>query len=86
MWKALVQPHVDYCSQLYFPHLSNQMQKIENLQQVYSKKIPEASHLNYWERLKYLKMYSQERRMERYRILYAWKILEGFLLTVGLCA
>ena len=27
MWKFLVQPHVDYCSQLYFPHLSSQMQK-----------------------------------------------------------
>ena len=84
MWKTLVQPHVDYCSQLYFPHLSTQMQKIENLQQIYTKKIPEVSHLNYWERLKSLKMLSQERRMERYRILYAWKILEGISPNCGL--
>jgi ribonuclease P/MRP protein subunit RPP40 len=84
MWKALVQPHVDYCSQLYFPHLSTQMQKIENLQQVYTKKIPEVSQLNYWERLKSLRIYSQERRMERYRILYAWKILEGISPNCGL--
>ena len=84
MWTALVQPHVDYCSQLYFPHLSRQMQKIERLQQAYSKKIPEVSHLNYWERLKHLKIYSQERRMERYRILYAWKILEGISPNCGL--
>jgi hypothetical protein len=41
------------------------MQKIENLQQNYTKKIPEVNHLNYWDRLKSLKMYSQERRMER---------------------
>ena len=84
MWKTLVQPHVDYCSQLYFPHLNSEMQKIENLQQTYTKKIPEVSHLNYWERLKMLKMYSQERRMERYRIIYAWKILEGISPNCGL--
>ena len=84
MWKTLVQPHVDYCSQLYFPHLSSEMQKIENLQQIYTKKIPEVSQLNYWERIKVLKLYSQERRMERYRILYSWKILEGFSPNCGL--
>ena len=76
MWKSLVQPHVDYCSQLYFPHLSSQMQKIENLQQVFTKKFLEVKNLNYWERLKFLKLYSQERRMERYRIFYAKEILE----------
>ena len=84
MWKTLVQPHVDYCSQLYFPHLSSEMQKIEKLQQIYTKKIPEVSQLNYWERIKVLKLYSQERRMERYRILYTWKILEGFSPNCGL--
>ena len=29
-------------------------------------------------------MYSQERRMERYRILYVWKIIEGFSPNCGL--
>ena len=28
-------------------------------------------------------MYSQERRMERYRILYMWKVLEGFVPNCG---
>jgi hypothetical protein len=84
IWKTLVQPNVDYCSQLYFPHLSSEVQQIENLQQIYTKKIPEVGHLNYWERLKMLKMYSQERRMERYRIIYAWKILEGISPNCGL--
>ena len=51
--------------------------KIENLQKQFTKKIPEVENLNYWERLKALKMLSQERRMERYRIIYTWKILEG---------
>ena len=84
MWKTLVQGHVDYCSQLYFPHKSSDMEKLENLQKIYTRKIPEVRDLNYWERLKYLKMNSQERRMERYRVIYVWKILEGFSPNCGL--
>ena len=77
MWKSLVQPNIDYCSQLWMPFKSGEMEKIENLQKKFTKKIPEVKNLNYWERLKALKMLSQERRMERYRIIYTWKILEG---------
>ena len=58
------------------PCKSGEMEKIENLQKQFTKRIPEVKHLNYWDRLKKLKMLSQERRMERYRIIYTWKILE----------
>ena len=84
MWKSLVQGHVDYCSQLYFPNKSSDMEKIENLQRIYTRKIPEVSSLNYWERLQKLKIYSQERRMERYRVIYIWKILEGISPNCGI--
>ena len=32
-------------------------------------------NLNYWQRLEMLKMYSLERRRERYLIIYTWKII-----------
>ena len=32
MWKQLLQPHIDYCSQLYFPGQSADLARIENLQ------------------------------------------------------
>ena len=70
-----VQPHVEYCSQLYFPHKSSDLEKIENLQKAFSRKFPEMKNLDYWERLKTLQIYSQERRMERYRCIYIWKII-----------
>ena len=60
------------------------MEKIENLQKNFFNRIPKVKHLNYWEKLKFLKMNSQERRMERYRILYVWKILENKALNCGL--
>ena len=40
--------------------------------------------MNYWERLRILKMNSQQRRFERYRIIYTWKILEGLVPNCGL--
>ena len=37
--------------------------------------------LEYWERLSALKMYAQERRRERYQIIYVWKVSQ--LLVSG---
>jgi hypothetical protein len=34
------------------------MEKLEELQRIYSRKIPEVSSLNYWEMLQKLEMYS----------------------------
>ena len=83
LWKTLVQGHIDYCSQLYFPAKSSDMEKIENLQRIFTRKIPEVKSLNYWQRLAHLGMYSQQRRMERYRAIYVWKILEGRVPNCG---
>ena len=38
---------------------------------------------NYWKTLKQLKLYSLERRRERYRIIYIWKILEQLVPNVN---
>ena len=38
---------------------------------------------NYWERLKILKIYSLERRRERYMILYIFKVFHGLVPNPG---
>ena len=83
LWKTLIQCHIDYCSQLYMPSQANGMQSIEKLFYNFSSKIPEVREENYWKRLHSLKMYSQESRMERYRIIYIWKTLEDFVPNCG---
>ena len=83
LWKTLVQCHIDYCSQLYFPGQAQGKQDIEKLFYNFTSKIPQVREENYWTRLTILKMYSQERRMERYRIIYIWKILEGYVPNCG---
>ena len=50
---------------------------IENIQRTFTKKIEGMEELNYHQRLKELKMYSMERRRERYVIIYGYQQLEG---------
>ena len=77
LWKALILCHLDYCSQLWSPHKTGDIQVIEMLQKAFISKIAGLQDLNYWEQLQELKMYSLERRRERYSIIYAWRVLEG---------
>ena len=49
---------------------------IESIQQTFTDKITEVQHLNNWERLHELKLYSLQRRRERYIIIYIWKITQ----------
>ena len=75
-WRTLVLPILDYCSQLWCPIKPGQIKQIESIQQSFTRKIANDSS-NYWERLSKFKMYSLQRRRERYRIIYVWKILES---------
>jgi hypothetical protein len=59
------------------------LSEIENLQRNLSSKIPSVRHLDYWSRLHHLQLLSQQRRLERYRIIYVWKILEGLVPNCG---
>ena len=76
LYKSLVLPHVDYCSVLVSPHKISEIKKLEGVQRSMTFKITALKHLNYYERLKALKLYSLQRRRERYRIIYTWKIIE----------
>ena len=66
IWKTIVQCHIDYCSQLYLPGNPADLERLENLQRFYTKKIPEVSQMDYWSRLQHLKMYSQQRKVQNH--------------------
>ena len=50
----------------------------------YSKTIPEFPNKTYWNIFSLLKMYSQQRRMKRYIILYTWKAIANLVLDCGI--
>ena len=70
LYKALTLPHMDYCSLIWSPSSATLTQKIERVQRLSTRNISGFRHLSYWDRLSSLKLYSIERRMERYQIIY----------------
>ena len=79
--RSLVQPRLDYCSQLWSPSDQTSINQLESVQRNLVDRIKDSKlqGMNYWEKLKDLKVYSQERRRERYRILFIWKISQGLV-------
>ena len=66
IWKTILQPKLDYCSQLWCPADQTNITKLESVMRSFTSKITGCSDLDYWDRLKLLKLYSQERQRERY--------------------
>lgn len=77
LFTTLVLPRIDYCSQLIFPYKQMEWKALEQAQRTLTSKISDIKELNYWQRLEALKMYSVQRRFERYSIIYTYKILEN---------
>ena len=83
LWKSLVLSIHDYCSQLWNPRKIGSIQSLEQVQHSFLSKINTAYDLSYWEQLSKLKLYSLQRRRERYLAIYVWKILEGFAPNIS---
>ena len=82
LWKQLILCDHDYCSQLWSPTKTGEIQDLELLQKAFVRKIYGMQTLSYWEQLLELKMYSMERRRERYMAIYTWRILEGHVPNI----
>ena len=83
LFKSLVQPHLDYCSPIWYPKSACQINKVERVQRVFTRQVQGMKHLSYWDRLKRLHIYSQQRRMERYKIIHVFKCLHSLIPTHG---
>jgi len=76
LYKSLVLSKIDYCSPLYMPMETGELRKLEKIQFDFTLRIEgmkasgEMYPINYWKRLESLKLYSIERRQERYAAMY----------------
>ena len=79
--RSLIQPRLDYCSQLWSPRDQHSINRLESVQRNFLSQIrgPGLQGKNYWEKLNDLRVYSQERRRERYQICCVWKISQGLM-------
>ena len=76
-------PILAYCCQLWNPWKAKDIQTIEAIQRsLHTKSLKYSTSLNYWVRLHELKLYSIQRRRERYIIIYIWKITQHMVPNI----
>ena len=85
--RSLIQPRLDYPSQLWSPRDQGSINRLEDVQKHFLSQMRDSmlDGMNYWEKLSFLRLYSQERRRERYQICFLWKqsqgLVEGYKLN-----
>ena len=85
LWKTIIQPVQDYASQLWSPvDQAGEILKLEAPLKSFTKRIKGLTKLSYWDRLKKINMYSVQRRMERYKIIYTWKTINDHVPRCGI--
>ena len=66
------------------PTEGQNLDKIEKVLKDFTKRLPGMKEQNYWDIIKTLRMNSQQRRLERYQIIYMWKIMQGLVPNPGI--
>ena len=77
MYNTYVKSKIEYCCIVWSPNQQGFINELEKIQKSFTSKIKDMEGLDYHARLKELKMYSLERRRDRYFIIYGWQQLEG---------
>ena len=77
LYKAIVLPHLEYCSQLWSPVALGSIRQLEAVQRTFTSRLHGLDGLDYWQRLEALGLYSLERRRERFLIIYISKMING---------
>ena len=74
LFKSLVRSTLEYCCEVWFPHLKKDIVDLEQVQRSFTHRISGQKESDYWQRLKDLKIFSLQRRREKIVIMHIWKI------------
>ena len=85
VWNSLIRPHLDYCSPLWSPRPNNlkEIDLLESTQRVFTRSLIGMNGKDYAQRLNELPISSIQRRHERYKILYTYKVKEGMVPNIS---
>ena len=75
---------MDYGSQVWTPVDQGSINKLEGVLRLYTSYTKGLETSNYWQRLEIMRLLSVQRRHERYRIIYIWKIIQGMIPNFGI--
>jgi ribonuclease P/MRP protein subunit RPP40 len=73
--KSLVLPIIEYSCIIWNPHTQQDISQLESVQRNFTCKLDGMQNMDYYQRLVRLKIYSAERRRDRYLIVYVFKII-----------
>ncbi|XP_070550687.1 uncharacterized protein [Ptychodera flava] len=77
LYKALVRPHLEYCSSVWHPYKEKDIDVIENVQRRATRQIPALKGLTYSERLAKIGLPTLAYRRDRGDMIETFKILNG---------
>lgn len=77
LYKTYIRPRLEYCVQVWSPHLKKDIQLLERVQRRSTKLVRGFSKLSYQQRLVKLGLTTLEKRRERGDLIEAYKILTG---------
>ena len=84
LWKNYIAGVLDYNSQIWSPVNDTKISSIEQLLIGYTYQTKGLENYNYWDHLKIMGISSLQRRFQRYRIIYLWKVIVGLTHNYGL--
>lgn len=79
LYQSYVIPRLEYACILWSPYQVQQICKIEAIQRTITSKVEGIENLNYHQRLHKLKLYSIQRRRERYQVIYMFKVARNLV-------
>ena len=77
LYNSYVRPHLEYCIQVWKPHIKQDILLLESIQRRATKLIPSLRNKPYEDRLKELGMYTLEYRLLRGDLIEMFKIFSG---------
>ena len=78
LYKSLVRPHLDYCIQVWNPHLMKDINNLERVQKRCTRMIWSLKGVSYQDRLLRLHLTTLSKRRLRADLLETFKIINGF--------
>ena len=77
MFRSYVLSRLEYVSPAWNPMMIGDITEVESVQRSFTAKISGLEDQDYWQRLQSLKLFSLQRRRERYMFTHLWKIYKG---------